>query len=53
MKKIIHIAEVSVACVLIGAMAFIVVGACVALIPVRWIIDWGAKRTAEGDKHTS
>ena len=53
LKKIIHLAELSVACALLGVLAFVVVGACAALVPVRWIIDWDAKRTAEGDRFTS
>ena len=39
--------------IIIGIVAFVVVGACAALVPIRWIIDWDAKRKAEGDKWTS
>ena len=44
---------ICVCAVLIGFVALIVVGSCAALAPVRWLIDWDAKRQAEGDKWTS
>jgi len=53
MKRAIYYLELGIAGTLIGIVAFVVVGACAALVPVRWIIDWDAKRKAEGDRFTS
>ena len=53
MKRIIETFELGVAAILIGILAFVVIGACAALVPVYWIIDWDARRLAEGDKWTS
>jgi len=53
MKRIIETFELGVAAILIGILAFVVIGACAALVPVYWIQDWDARRLAEGDKWTS
>lgn len=53
LKKAVHLAELAVCCLIISILAFVVVGYCVALVPVRRIIDWSARRATEGDKHTS
>lgn len=53
MKRITELFWLSVCVAIIAFATFIVVGACAALVPVRWIIDWDARRKAEGDKLTS
>lgn len=34
----------AVVCGIIAFTGIVVIGACLALLPVRWIIEWSAKR---------
>ena len=52
-KRVIEIFWYSICVLIIGIASFVIVGSCAALIPIRWIIDWDAKRILEGDKYTS
>jgi hypothetical protein len=48
MNKIIDSVGFVVAAVILGSVAFVVVGACAFCLPFRWLIDWDVKR--EKDK---
>ena len=44
MKKIVYAFEYMTAVAIVLVVCTVVVGACAALLPVRWVIDWSARK---------
>ena len=45
-RRMVELFWLCVVAIIIGLVAFVVVGACAALLPVRWLIDEAARRKA-------
>lgn len=53
MTKIIESIEFLICLVLIGGVAFVVVGFSALIVPVRWLLEDRRRLKAEGDKCNS